>query len=55
MLFRSKALCLFHHEPVNSDENIERIFNETVRLEEITRAGAPLKIHVAYDGLELDV
>jgi ribonuclease BN (tRNA processing enzyme) len=51
----AKALCLFHHEPVNSDDMIERIFNETIRFEEITRSGAPLKIHVAYDGLALDV
>jgi ribonuclease BN (tRNA processing enzyme) len=51
----AKALCLFHHEPVNSDEDIERIFTETIRFEEITRSGAPLKIHVAYDGLVLDV
>ena len=51
----AKGLCLFHHEPVNGDENIERIFHETERLEEITRTGAPLKIHVAYDGLVLDV
>jgi phosphoribosyl 1,2-cyclic phosphodiesterase len=51
----AKALCLFHHEPVNSDESIQNIFAETVRLEEITRTGAPLKIHAAYDGLVLDV
>jgi len=51
----AKGLCLFHHEPINSDNDIERIFNETIRFEEITRSGAPLKIHVAYDGLVLDV
>jgi phosphoribosyl 1,2-cyclic phosphodiesterase len=51
----AKALCLFHHEPINSDDSIEHIFKETVRFEEITRSGAPLKIHAAFDGLALDV
>ena len=51
----AKTLCLFHHEPVNGDEQIQQIFAETVRLEELTRAGAPLKIVAAYDGLALDV
>ena len=51
----AKTLCLFHHEPVNSDEQIQQIFNETVRLEELTRTGAPLNIVAAYDGLVLDV
>ena len=51
----ARALCLFHHEPVNSDEQIQQIFAETVRLEELTRTGAPLKVVAAYDGLVLDV
>jgi phosphoribosyl 1,2-cyclic phosphodiesterase len=53
---KAKSLCLFHHEPINSDEKIEQIFDETVRFEAITRrANPPLEIQVAYDGLALDV
>jgi phosphoribosyl 1,2-cyclic phosphodiesterase len=51
----AKALCLFHHEPVNGDEQIQRIFADSVRLEELTRTGDPLKIVAAYDGLALEV
>jgi len=47
----AKQLCLFHHEPVNDDARIDAILAETVRFEEITRAGTPLKITAAYDGL----
>jgi phosphoribosyl 1,2-cyclic phosphodiesterase len=51
----AKRLCLFHHEPANDDEAIEAMFNETVRLEAITRQGAPLAICAAYDGLVLEL
>lgn len=48
-----KRLCLFHHEPIFSDERILAIWRETRRLEEITRSGTPLEIYSAYDGLEI--
>ena len=51
----AKMLCLFHHEPVYDDAQIEKIFHETVRFEEITRGGDPLKIVSAYDGLVIDI
>jgi len=51
----AKSLCLFHHEPINSDEEIERILHETRRFEEITRSGAPLAVHAAFDGLVLEI
>jgi phosphoribosyl 1,2-cyclic phosphodiesterase len=51
----AKQLCLFHHEPVNSDERIDDILAETIRFEEITRSGAPLKIVAAYDGLVIEL
>ena len=51
----AKQLCLFHHEPVYSDEQIDNILAETIRFEEITRAGAWLRIVTAYDGLVIDV
>jgi phosphoribosyl 1,2-cyclic phosphodiesterase len=48
-----KRLCLFHHEPVYSDERILAVWRDTQRLEELTRVGAPLEVHAAYDGMEI--
>jgi phosphoribosyl 1,2-cyclic phosphodiesterase len=50
---QAKRLCLFHHEPIFSDEEILKIWHETRRLEEITRSGSSLEILSAYDGLEI--
>ena len=52
---QAKQLCLFHHEPVNDDDRIDAILAETIRFEEITRTGAPLKIRAAYDGLVIEL
>jgi phosphoribosyl 1,2-cyclic phosphodiesterase len=54
-LAKAKHLVLFHHEPANSDEEIASIWRETVRFEEITRNGAPLKVSAAYDGMEIEL
>ncbi len=54
-LANAKHLVLFHHEPANNDERIAQIWRETVRYEEISRSGTPLRISVAYDGLEIEV
>jgi phosphoribosyl 1,2-cyclic phosphodiesterase len=51
----AKRLCLFHHEPVNDDERIEAILQETLRFEEITRTGQPLAVTAAFDGLVVDL
>jgi len=50
-----KHLVLFHHEPANNDERIAEIWRETLRYEEISRTGEPLRISVAYDGLEIEL
>ena len=52
---RVKRLVLFHHEPVFDDHRIETMLNETIRFEEITRQGDPIRIDAAYDGLVIDV
>ena len=50
----ARHLCLFHHEPVHSDEAIERVLAETRRFEEITRGDRPaLVVTAAYDGMEI--
>jgi len=51
----AKTLALFHHEPIYDDERIEGILAETLRFDEITRTGDPLKVVTAYDGLVLDL
>ena len=51
----ARQLCLFHHEPVHGDAAIERILAETRRFEEITRAGKPLLVTAAYDGMEINL
>jgi phosphoribosyl 1,2-cyclic phosphodiesterase len=54
-LARVKHLCMFHHEPVASDDRIAAVLQETQRLEEITRSGHRLRISSAWDGLEISV
>ena len=49
----ARQLCLFHHEPVQSDETITRVLAETRRFEEISRTGKPLLVTAAYDGMEI--
>ena len=49
----AKTLALFHHEPTYDDEDIERMHQETIRYEELTRDGPPLQVICAYDGLEV--
>jgi phosphoribosyl 1,2-cyclic phosphodiesterase len=50
---RAKCLALFHHEPTYEDEDIQRMHEESIRYEELTRDGEPLKVICAYDGLEV--
>jgi phosphoribosyl 1,2-cyclic phosphodiesterase len=52
---RARRLCLFHHEPVYDDSALAAIFEETQRLEQITRDGHAVEILTAYDGLEIDL
>jgi phosphoribosyl 1,2-cyclic phosphodiesterase len=52
---RARRLALFHHEPANGDDAIERILRETRRLEELTREDRPLEVVAAYDGLEIEL
>lgn len=50
-------LLLFHHEPAFDDTMLHRIWQETIRYEELMRDGGapPLRVSSAYDGLELDL
>jgi len=50
---QAKRLALFHHEPTYEDEDIQRMHEESIRYEELTRNGPPLDVICAYDGLEV--
>ena len=50
---QAKCLALFHHEPTYQDEDIERMHQESIRYEELTRDGPPLDVICAYDSLEV--
>jgi len=51
----ARRLCLFHHEPMYSDNRIYKVWRDTRRLEELTRTGTPLEVLAAYDGLEVSL
>jgi phosphoribosyl 1,2-cyclic phosphodiesterase len=50
-----KHLVMYHHEPVNDDQMLEKILAETRRYEEISRPEQNRKLTItsAYDGLEI--
>lgn len=50
---QARRLALFHHEPVYSDDDIQRMHRESIRYEELTRRDDPLEVLCAYDGLEV--
>lgn len=52
---RVKRLALFHHEPAYSDRDIQRMHEESIRYEQLTRGGIPLDILCAHDGLSVEV
>ncbi|MBU1932101.1 anti-sigma factor antagonist [Patescibacteria group bacterium] len=50
-----KRLCLFHNEPTCDDERLDRFLNDTREYLKIHAESYPLKIDLAYDGLEIEV
>ncbi len=50
---KAKRLALFHHEPIYSDDDIQRMHQESIRYEELTRRDDVLEVLCAYDGLEV--
>ncbi len=52
---QAKRLALFHHEPTYSDADIQRMHEETIRYEELTRNGPELEVLCSYDGLCVEV
>jgi phosphoribosyl 1,2-cyclic phosphodiesterase len=50
---KARTLALFHHEPSYDDEDIERMHQETIRYEELTRDGPALQVICSHDGLQI--
>ena len=50
---RARRLALFHHDPLHDDEQIQRMHEESIRYESLTRDVEPLEVLCAYDGLEV--
>lgn len=52
-----KHLLLYHHEPAFDDTMLYRIWQETIRYEELVRPenGDVLRVSSAYDGMELEI
>lgn len=49
----AKRLALFHHDPLLDDEEIQRMHEDSIRYEKLSRDGTPLEVLCAYDGLEV--
>lgn len=54
-LAQVRHLCLFHHDPANSDAKLQQSFEQTVRYAELAGDPYPLKLTTAYDGLVIAV
>lgn len=50
---QARRLALFHHDPFQDDEDIQRMHDESIRYEQLTRDGDPLEVLCTYDGLEV--
>jgi phosphoribosyl 1,2-cyclic phosphodiesterase len=50
-----KRLCLFHQEPTASDDRLDTFLDETRRYLQIYASSYPLRIDLAYDGLEIEL
>ncbi|HVU31408.1 MAG TPA: MBL fold metallo-hydrolase [Sphingomicrobium sp.] len=50
---RARKLALFHHDPASDDEDIQRMHEDSIRYEELSRERDPLEVICAYDGLEV--
>ena len=49
----AKRVALFHHDPLLDDEEIQRLHEDSIRYEKLTREGAPVEVLCAYDGLQV--
>jgi ribonuclease BN (tRNA processing enzyme) len=50
-----KHLCLFHNEPACNDETLDKFLQDTRNYLKTYSDTSPLKIDLAYDGLEIEL
>lgn len=50
-----KRLCLFHNDPAFDDESLDKFLDDTRRYLKIYAESSPLRIDLAYDGLEIEL
>ena len=50
-----KHLCLYHNEPTFDDEQLDEYLEDTRRYLEIFAKTSPLKIDIAYDGMQIEL
>lgn len=50
-----KHLCMYHSENTHDDVTLDKMLRETINYASIYDKSYPLKISLAYDGLEIDV
>lgn len=51
----AKRLCLFHHEPTESDDALLAFFKQTLGYASMHKPETPLELFMAYDGLSVEI
>ena len=50
-----KHLCLFHNDPVSSDQDLDKLLHNTTKLASLLEEGKTPRVSVAYDGMIVEV
>ncbi len=50
-----KHLCLFHQETTSSDQDIDKFLQDSQKLAAQLTEGEPLRVSIAWDGMEVEV
>ena len=50
-----KHLCLYHNEPVSSDEDLDKFLLDVQRLAALLAEDSRLKVSIARDGMMVDL
>ena len=50
-----KHLCLFHQEPVSSDEDLHKFLLDTKKYASLVRGSGSLRVSIAWDGMAVEV
>ena len=50
-----RRLCLFHNEHACDDEALDQFLSDTCKYLQLIDNSSPLKIYLAYDGLEIEI